>query len=222
MNAPHGPVLPPTLARLLGAVGPAARERAWDAFVHEHSAIVLHTCRSLARDDDAVMDGYAHVLGALREDECRRLRSYAPDGRTRFTTWLVVIVRRLLVDHHRHRFGRSRSEDEAAREDRGARRRLAELVSEGIDPDELASSAADPDAEIRRLELQHALDLAIAELQPDVRLMLALRFEDERPIREIASIVGAPTVFHVYRRIDAALVRLRAAMARLGVHDSEP
>lgn len=222
MNAPHGPPLPTSLARLLGATGAAARDREWEAFVREHSGIVLHTCRSLARDDDAVMDGYAHVLEALREDDHRRLRAYAPDGRTRFTTWLVVIVRRLLVDHHRHRYGRPRSDDDAARDDRAARRRLAELAADDVDPDQLPSPSVAPDADVRRAELERALERALAELDPPSRLLLVLRFEDGRPVREIAPLVGAPTVFHVYRRIDAALARLREAMARQGVHDPDP
>src|SRR5204862_509166 len=81
--------------------------------------------RSLTTDHDAAMDGYAHVLERLREHDCRRLRGYAPDGRTKFTTWLVVVARRLCLDFHRHRYGRSDDPAPDAAAARAARRRLA-------------------------------------------------------------------------------------------------
>ena len=75
------------------------------------------------------MDGYAHVLERLREHDCRRLRGYAPDGRTKFTTWLVVVARRLCLDFHRHRYGRSDDPAPDAAVARAARRRLVNLVA---------------------------------------------------------------------------------------------
>ena len=96
MLSPQAPSLPPELSRLLSASEPVEQGEAWAEFVNTHSSILLHTCRAVAHDHDAVMDGYAHVLEALREDCYRRLRAYVPRGTTRFTTWLVVVVRRLL------------------------------------------------------------------------------------------------------------------------------
>ena len=169
------------------------------------------------------MDGYAFVLEALREDCCRRLRAYIPDGRTRFTTWLVVVTRRLLLDHVRRRYGRPRSDDDARRAEHAARRRLEDLVAAEVDPDLLTAPAANsPDTEVRRRELAAALRRTLDELSPADRLLLALRFEDGRPVREIARIVGFSTVFHVYRRLDAVLGALRGALARRGVSDPEP
>jgi len=54
-----------------------------------------------------VMDVFARVCEALREDDLRRLRSWAeqPQHRARFTTWLVTVVRHLTVDWFRHRDG---------------------------------------------------------------------------------------------------------------------
>jgi DNA-directed RNA polymerase specialized sigma24 family protein len=49
------------------------------------------------------MDGYAYVLEALRSDDYRRLRAYAADGRSKFSTWLVVVARRLCLDLHLRR-----------------------------------------------------------------------------------------------------------------------
>lgn len=168
------------------------------------------------------MDGYAFVLQALREDGCRRLRAYVPDGKTKFTTWLVVVARRLVLDYFRQRYGRSRSQDDAARDEHAARRRLEDLVAEEIDPDQLAVASSGPDASLRQAELMDALRRALDELDPADRMLLALRFADDRPIRDIARALGLPSVFHVYRRLGGALSALRRALARRGVEGPEP
>lgn len=223
MSSPQAASLPPELSRLLSAGEGAEQEEAWGKFLAAHSGLLLHTCRTVVHDRDAAMDGYAHVLEALREDCYRRLRAYTPQGSTRFTTWLVVVTRRLLLDHQRHRYGRPRSDDGARREEHVTRRRLEDLVAAEIDPEQLAiSSSNSPDFGLRRAELTRALRQALDELDPADRLLLALRFEDARPVREIATTMKLPTVFHVYRRVEAALSELKRALARRGVDEPEP
>jgi len=218
----HPPDLPLTLSRLHDASDGAERDTAWADFIAAHSALVLHVCRSTARDHDAAMDAYALVLEALREDGCRRLRAYVPDGKTKFTTWLVVVTRRLVLDYFRQRYGRSRSEDPAHRDEQATRRRLEDLVAEEIEPDQLESASNSPDRAVRRVELTDALRRAIQDLDPADRLLLALRFGDDRPIRDIARALGFPSVFHVYRRLGGVLSTLRLELARRGVEGPEP
>jgi len=213
--------LPLTLSRL-HAANETQRDAAWADFVREHSDIVLHACKALAQDHDAAMDGYAFVLEALREDECRRLCAYTPDGKTRFTTWLVVVTRRLMLDFLRQRYGRSRSDDTARREEKVARRNLEDLVAAEIDPDQIEGSGGAPDAALRRAELTRALRDAIGQLEPRDRLLLSLKIVDGRPAREIARTLVLPSVFHVYRQLAGALKRLQAELARRGVEGSEP
>jgi len=106
----HPPGLPLTLSRLHSARDSAERDAAWAEFIALHSDVVLHACRSLIRDHDAAMDSYAFALEALRENGYRRLCAYMPDGKTKFSTWLLVVTRRLVLDYYRHRYGRGRSE----------------------------------------------------------------------------------------------------------------
>lgn len=167
------------------------------------------------------MDAYAFVLEALREDDCRRLRAYAPDGRTKFTTWLVVVTRRLALDHVRQRYGRSRSDDDAQLAEQATRRRLEDLVAEEIDPDQIAGASESPDASVRRSELRSALRAALEALAPADRLLLALRFEDERPVKDIARTLGFPSVFRVYRRLGVVLDLMRRTLARRGVEEPD-
>lgn len=212
-----------TLSRLLEPARVDQDDQSWADFVAAYSGVLLHTCRLLTRDHDAAMDGYAHVLGALREDDCRRLRAYTPRPGTQFTTWLVVVARRLMLDHYRHRVGRPRSVDADRRADHAARRRLEELVAVELDPDRLTTPTDNtPEAHVRLIERRDALREALAALDERDRLLLALRFEDECSIRDIAATLRLPTVFHVYRRLNAVLAMLRKALAERGITEPEP
>ena len=218
----HVALSPPALSRLLTAAG-VGHEEAWETFVAEYSGVILHVCHQVEPGHDAVMDGYTAVLDALRENDCRRLRSYTPVTGARFTTWLVVVVRRLLLDRRRHRYGRIRGDDAAARNEREVRRRLEDLVVAELDADQLPDArGSDADGALRREEQRRAVHAALRELPASDRLLLALRFEDERSAREIAPLVGLPTAFHVYRRLAAVLSSLKGALARRGVDGAEP
>src|SRR6266704_5974150 len=85
-------------------------DAAWDAFVDRYRRLIFAAIRHYAQDYDDVMDVFARVCEALREDDLRRLRTYVaqPDHRARFSTWLVTVVRHVTVDWFRHRDGRRR------------------------------------------------------------------------------------------------------------------
>ncbi len=209
--------LPLELFRLFQASAGATRDDAWGDFVAAHSRLLLHAARSLAPDRDAAMDAYAYVLERLREDDCRRLRGYVPDGRCKFSTWLVVVARRLCLDFHRHRYGRAAEPAPDADAARAARRRLVDLVGGAVDPDQLAAPASDPALSLQAEELHRALADATAGLAPADRLLLKLRFDDDLSAREIAAVLGLPTPFHVYRRLGALLEELRGRLRKRGV-----
>src|SRR2546425_3717198 len=155
-------VLPFELSRLIQATDAPTRDDAWARFVAAHSRLLLHVARSLTADRDTAMDGYAHVLERLREDDCRRLRGYVPDGRCKFTTWLVVVARRLCLDFHRRRYGRSADPAPDAGAARASRRRLVDLVGGGVDPDQIPAPASDPALSLQAEELNRALAAATA------------------------------------------------------------
>lgn len=85
-------------------------DAAWDLFVQRYRRLIFSAIRHYAQDYDDVMDIFARVCEALREDDLRRLRSYTeqPRHHAKFTTWLVAVVRNLTVDWFRHRDGRRR------------------------------------------------------------------------------------------------------------------
>jgi RNA polymerase sigma factor (sigma-70 family) len=227
---PTQPDLPRELSRLLAAQTPARADAAWDDFVGAHSRLLLHVVRSLTNDRDAAMDAYTRVLERLREDDYRRLRAYVPDGRSRFTTWLVTVVRRLCLDWHRERFGRVRTEESTdAREARERRRRLNTLavdvglgeLTDAVDA-ETRESEDGPEERVRALELRDALDAALATLSPSDQLLLRLRFHDGYSAQQIARALHYPTPVHVYRRLNARFTLLRATRRARGIESPVP
>ena len=85
-------------------------DAAWDLFVGRYRRLIFAAIRHYAQDYDDVMDVFARVCEALREDDLRRLRVYVqqPEHRARFSTWLVTVVRHVTVDWFRQRDGRRR------------------------------------------------------------------------------------------------------------------
>jgi len=212
--------LPRALSNLLTAPDPAARDAAWAEFQGEFSRLMIRTARRACPDADEAMDCHTYALDRLREDDFRRLRAFAADGRGKFTTWLVVVVRRLCVDHRRARYGRP----QATAETNGrsvahqARRRLVELVAQESDPDRLDDGRTPNPEEMVVMAERHALLAdALARLDPADQLLLTLRFQDDIPAEKIASMVGAPSRFHVHRRLKRLLADLRTNLERKGV-----
>jgi RNA polymerase sigma factor (sigma-70 family) len=211
--------LPDELSRLLRPADANAREAAWAAFLETHSRLLLSVCRTMGRDHDRAMDAYTFLLDQLRRDDFHRLRGYLADGRGKFTTWLVVVARRLCLDFARQRYGRVR--EHTSSEAAATRRRLVDLVSEDVEAAGAGSDPAPgPDQAVLDSERADAVSAVLGALAPRDRLLLKLRFDDDLPAREIARVMGFPTPFHVYRRVNALLAELRAALARRGLEET--
>ena len=211
--------MPEELSRLLDAQDERAREAAWASFLERFSGLILYVARSRNRDHDAVMNCYAFVVDRLQRNACARLRSFTSNGRGEFSTWLIVVVRRLCVDYHRHRYGRPQGAD--GMELRDARRQLTDLVADELALAMLPAPAEDaPDATLLRAESSALLSNALESLTPSDRLVLRFRFEDNLSVPQIARLLGIASPFVVYRQLDNVLARLRRALQRAGVENA--
>jgi DNA-directed RNA polymerase specialized sigma24 family protein len=85
-------------------------ELAWDAFLTRYRRLIFASIRHYSQDYDEGMDLFAHVCEKLRAHGMQRLRTRAgePHPTARFSTWLVSVVRHLVIDWFRHRDGRHR------------------------------------------------------------------------------------------------------------------
>ena len=216
--------LPRSLEHLLSAQSTGdvnAVDAAWRAFVAEQTRLLLHVARSVSSNHDDAMDAYTFVLEQLRADDFRRLRDFAADPRSKLSTWLVVVARRLCLDLYRRRYGRNRGEE--SRVGRTVRRRLRDLVSEDLDVHDLpVVHSGGAELAVRQEELHLVLDDALAMLDPRDRLLLRLRFDDDLAAQEIARLLDFPSPFHVYRRVNALLAQLRRTLEQRGVESHVP
>jgi RNA polymerase sigma factor (sigma-70 family) len=164
------------------------------------------------------------VLEQLRRDDFKRLREYAAQERSTFTTWLVVVTRRLCLDYRRRKYGRPRGEaDSATQVEQVIRKRLVDFVAEELDLSRSPSSnGPDPEMELRTAELRESLSAALETLPAGERLLLAFRYEQGLTARQIARLLDLPSVFHVYRRLNAVQRSLRTALAGRGIDGASP
>ena len=216
--------LPHSLDRLLSVHANGASDAvddAWRAFIAEQTRLLLHVARSVYTNHDDAMDAYTFVLEQLRADGFRRLHEFAADPRSKLSTWLVVVARRLCLDLYRRRYGRDRGTESSAR--RVVRRRLRDLITEGLDVGELPATQGDgAELAYRRAELKMRLDEALTTIEPRDRLLLRLRFDDDLSAQEIARLLDLPSPFHVYRRLNTLLAQLRRTLEQRGIASAVP
>lgn len=207
---------PPVLENLLSADAPAGD--AWADFAREYTRLLLHVAIRSSRGRDEAMDVYAYLLERLSENGYQRLRAYAVNPNSKFTTWLVVVARRICIDHHRMRYGRiADSASGRERDQRDRRRRLEDLVERLKDAEDVADeNTLTPDCELEAAELTEELTWAVSLLAPGDRLLIRMRFEDGRSAAEIATALGYPSQFHVYRRLKIILASLRESLRSRG------
>jgi RNA polymerase sigma factor (sigma-70 family) len=212
-----------SLQSLLSATEQQTRDLAWEDFLREYSGALMHAARSLGGDHDAVMDRYLFALDSLRRDDCRRLRGYTERGSGKFSTWLIVVVRRLCLDEYRHRYGRPQGTSVESADRQRERRNLTDLVGNELDLLQLESSPSEaPDAALQRAELRASLDRALAALDPSDRLVLRLRFEDDLSVPRIAQLLGGESPFRMYRRLSRILAAVTDTLKSSGIHDAVP
>jgi RNA polymerase sigma factor (sigma-70 family) len=205
--------------KLLSAAG--APDDAWADFVREYSALLLHVARRTSASRDDAMDAYAYLLERLSEDRHRRLRSYAVDPNSKFTTWLVVVARRICIDYQRSKYGRVRDKGSTEERDRiSRRRRLEHLDDRSIESKEIADDSAHPDREVEVAELSAELAAALSMLPAADQLLIRLRFEDGHSAAEIAQALRYPSQFHVYRRINSILAELQTSLRKRGIESA--
>jgi RNA polymerase sigma factor (sigma-70 family) len=85
-------------------------ETAWDRFIERYRRLVFSSIRHYTTEADEVMEVFAHLCEAFRENDFARLRRCAAqaDPARPFSTLLVVIIHNLTIDWFRHRDGRPR------------------------------------------------------------------------------------------------------------------
>lgn len=145
-------------------------ERAYRELVHRYERPVFSLITRLignpSRAEELAQDAFVKAF--------QRLDSYDPDRK--FASWLLAIAHHAAVDELR----RSRIEPESL--DPGLTR-YSEI------PD---TKSETPAAAVERAELGRLLDATIRRLRPEYAELIALKYEQELTLEEIAEITGLP------------------------------
>ena len=159
--------------------------------------ILYRAARRLASNDadaeDLVQDTYVKAFLAYERIEFRSTEA--------FRSWLF----RILVNTYRDRYRRRRNTPEIEAVDTGAEDAAAPFVERAVD------NAPGPSDLLDRKRFFEIVDTAIAELAPEMRLVVTLFFVEELSYREIAEIVECP-VGTVTSRLARGRRHLRARL----------
>lgn len=84
--------------------------QAWQFFVTTYSRLVLRIVGHFVTDYDDRMEAFLFVCQGLAANHLKRLKAFKkdPEAPCKFSTWLVPVVRNLVIDWFRHRKGRKR------------------------------------------------------------------------------------------------------------------
>ncbi len=156
--------------------------------LHEHFVynLALRTIRSPEEAEDIAQDAFVRAWQALPSFR----------GQSSFRTWIYRIVLNLCFS----RFPR-------------LRRELNDLATEDMqDLPEASKTESDPAASLERRERRALLHREIERLSDSQRLLISLRYQDNMPYEEIASLVGLP-LGTVKTGLFRAKERLRQSLA---------
>jgi len=153
---------------------------AWEDFVRRYGGLIVAAVRGLAPASGEIEDLTQDVFVRLCRDDFRLLRSYDPE-RAALSTWLTIVARSTARDALR-------------------RRRADSVPIESVPEGKLAVDPVEPSV---RLKLPEAL------LSPRQREILAMLYDREMEVAEIAGVLGidAQTVRSTHHK---AMLKLRA------------
>jgi RNA polymerase sigma factor (sigma-70 family) len=152
---------------------------AWAGFVRRYGGLIVAAVRGIAPIPGDIEDLTQEVFVRLCKDNFRLLRTYDP-GRAALSTWLTIVARSTARDALR-------------------RRRLDSVPIEAVPEAQLAVDPVEP---VHKLKLPEAL------LSPRQREILAMLYDREMEVAEIARALGIDpqTVRSAHHK---AMVKLR-------------
>jgi RNA polymerase sigma-70 factor (ECF subfamily) len=148
----------------------------------EHVSVALPaSIRSVVGIDDIIQQVYSQVFRDIGSFESREDSS--------FLAWLKTIADNRIRDNLRQHRAKKRGGDQ---------RRVIALPNEGspfVDDlvEEYAATSVTPSREVARREAIQAIQIALADLPKDYRLVVQLRYFDGLSLEETAEAVGKTT-----------------------------
>jgi len=190
-------------SRMLQAIC-AGDTAAWQKFILQYSNFIYGAIVKYTDDYDEKMAVYLHILEKLRENRHERLRCFA--FRSKLSTWLTVVSRRLALDFLRGRYGRDFSLKKIRVVSIDAEPEYMKMLAETMDPEKELAAA---ERQEWRRRLEHGLRLAMDKLDDRERLAVQMIYFRGMRIREVGRLLGLPAA---YKFVARALKKIRAEM----------
>ena len=192
-------------ARMLRAIC-AGDTAAWQKFILQYSNFIYGAIVKYTDDYDEKMAVYLHILEKLREDRHERLRQFA--FKSKLSTWLTVVSRRLALDFLRSRYGRDFSLKKIRVVSIDAEPGTMRMLAETMDPEKELAAA---ERQEWRERLERGLRLAMDKLDDRERLAVQMIYFQGMRIREVGRLLGLPAS---YKFVARTLKKIRAEMER--------
>lgn len=173
----------------------AGDAEAWEQLIRRYQRLIYSIPLRAGLDEDNAAEVFQHVFSALFE----KLDTLVQPERLR--SWLVTTARReswVLARRQRRTIG------------------LPQTDSDAITDDDLADDSPLPDEELERLERQHLIRQAVANLDERCRILIELLFYQHEPpsYADIALTLGTregsigPTRARCLEKLRIALIKL--------------
>jgi len=178
--------------------------RAWQKFILQYSNFIYGAIVRYTDDYDEKMAVYLHILEKLRENRHERLRHFA--FRSKLSTWLTVVSRRLALDFLRSRYGRDFALKKIRVVSIDAEPETMRMLAETMDPEKKLAAA---ERQEWRRRLERGLHLAMDKLDDRERLAVQMIYFRGMRIREVGRLLGLPAA---YKFVARTLKKIRTEM----------
>jgi RNA polymerase sigma factor (sigma-70 family) len=190
-------------ARLLQALL-AGDNAAWQKFILIYSNFIYRAIIKYTDDYDEKMAVYLHILEKLNENGFERLRAFA--FKSKLSTWLTVVSRRLALDFLRSKYGRDFRLKKIRVVSIDAEPDYLKLLADPVTPEKVL--AVSEQQELRE-RLEADLRLSMAALSDQERLAVQLVYFQGLRIREVGKLLKLPAA---YKFMGRALQKIKAKM----------
>src|ERR1039457_7268163 len=157
-----------------------------EQYQHRLLRYLVHLTGERATAEDLFQETWIRVLE----------KGHQYDGKSKFATWLMTIAHNVAIDHLRKR--RPASLDEMR-------------DAEDAAPFEPVSAGPSPFEQVSALEDRARIQAALEQIPPIFREVLALRFQEQMKLEEIAKLINIP-VATLKTRLDRGVMARRPAL----------
>ena len=185
--------------------------------INPHLKLIESICLKRFNHSEEGHECYVYVLDKLMENNYARVKAF--QGRSTFKTYLVSITTRLAIDFYRLRYGKTskKADDDLPTPKKNPLKIVPLKDQENVSDDKsLEEIVVDKEVNDTQQRLKALVRSHLADLSPEDRLLLKMKYEDDFKVSEIAKILKQDQK-RTYRKIHALLAAFRERISKEGI-----